>query len=555
MLNLIKSRKNKEGGSKGNKRSGSKSEKTGRNRNEKNRNNIGKGNVVTATNPINTASTESKNTNAVLNDPTVQQLYHHYYSIAEGGGPSSEVETVRENPHTLPSDSHLLPNRLVNANNAKKGLQYDLEVPIDQSFPPSTNETKDSSVSIQQNIGSISDLTKTAGDLKTTGSNKPSNRTGGRSVDKNSNIMQEAMERPSSRSSMVGGSKRTNQPKLGTGGVGSTVPGGKHWMQQPQNTYLFEDDPGIMSEVETSSTRFRRTSSSGRDSKYSASPSNSGASQLGAPHPSTGLRHPRTSPNQNIAANNQNHPMSYLSPNLGMFTDEDPGIMSEAETASTTRGGSKRSSGSSGGSSSHRSRVSIPSMGSNSLSHNNKPQNPANSQTRSVQFRYPIVSHQYPGSVGSHNHSATGNSLFDEDPGIMSEAETSSTPGRRRGQLLRGNGSGGSAVHPQHHTHHHITHNKHDSDLLPVVRTPSKTLERPLGIVFLIYRGETKRALLPNEITSIITVKVRKLIIQLRKSMFPKPQRINFKISYMMIIGLFVEIKFNSSHNDLFIFV
>ena len=30
MLNLIKSRKNKEGGSKGNKRSGSKSEKTGR---------------------------------------------------------------------------------------------------------------------------------------------------------------------------------------------------------------------------------------------------------------------------------------------------------------------------------------------------------------------------------------------------------------------------------------------------------------------------------------------------------------------------------------------
>ncbi|XP_075155880.1 coiled-coil domain-containing protein CG32809 isoform X1 [Haematobia irritans] len=42
---------------------------------------------------------------------------------------------------------------------------------------------------------------------------------------------------------------------------------------------------------------------------------------------------------------------------------------------------------------------------------------------------------------------------------------------------------------------------------LPVVRTPSKTLERPLGLVFLQYRSETKRALLPNEITSIDTVR------------------------------------------------
>ncbi|XP_030745045.1 coiled-coil domain-containing protein AGAP005037 isoform X5 [Sitophilus oryzae] len=70
--------------------------------------------------------------------------------------------------------------------------------------------------------------------------------------------------------------------------------------------------------------------------------------------------------------------------------------------------------------------------------------------------------------------------LFDDDPGIMSEVETSST-GFRRGGKQRSS--------------------------LPVVRTPSKTLERPLGLVFLQYRNETKRALLPNEITSIDTVK------------------------------------------------
>ncbi|XP_072152376.1 coiled-coil domain-containing protein AGAP005037 isoform X2 [Bemisia tabaci] len=70
--------------------------------------------------------------------------------------------------------------------------------------------------------------------------------------------------------------------------------------------------------------------------------------------------------------------------------------------------------------------------------------------------------------------------MFDEDPGIMSEVETSST-GFRRGNKQRSS--------------------------LPVVRTPSKTLERPLGLVFLQYRSETKRALLPNEITSIDTVK------------------------------------------------
>ncbi|XP_047523861.1 coiled-coil domain-containing protein AGAP005037 isoform X5 [Pieris napi] len=69
---------------------------------------------------------------------------------------------------------------------------------------------------------------------------------------------------------------------------------------------------------------------------------------------------------------------------------------------------------------------------------------------------------------------------YDDDPGVMSEVETSST-GFRRGGKQRSS--------------------------LPVVRTPSKTLERPLGLVFLQYRNETKRALLPNEITSLDTVK------------------------------------------------
>lgn len=52
--------------------------------------------------------------------------------------------------------------------------------------------------------------------------------------------------------------------------------------------------------------------------------------------------------------------------------------------------------------------------------------------------------------------------LFDDDPGIMSEVETAST-GFRRGGKQRSS--------------------------LPVVRTPSKTLERPLGkcINFLCY--------------------------------------------------------------------
>ena len=72
--------------------------------------------------------------------------------------------------------------------------------------------------------------------------------------------------------------------------------------------------------------------------------------------------------------------------------------MSEAETASTTRG--KRSSIRNN---------SIPSIGY-------KP------QQRSVQFRYPV---------------AQFHSLFDEDPGIMSEADTSSTSSRKRRQQIK----------------------------------------------------------------------------------------------------------------------
>ena len=499
MLNLIKSRKNKEGGSKGNKRSGSKSEK--RSRNEKNRN-PGKGyNVTTSAVPSVNVSvgSEAVSSGSILNDTTVQQLYQHYYSIAEGSESGVETKKIEGNTPLLQSESHLLPTR---STNPSKDIEKSSEVAVDLGLTTSINEAKEQSVSIKKKIGSQTNLGQ-PNDRKITEENKINHRITGKSIDNNSNIMQEPMERPSSRSSMIGGGKRTNQPKLGTGG--GIGPGNKNWSQQSHNTYLFEDDPGIMSEVETSSTRFRKTSNS-RDSKHSVTINNSGAPVNSRTHLIAAPRHPRTSPNQYTAVSGQNYSMAYLSPNPAIFNDDDPGIMSEAETASTTRGGSKRGSGPSSGSN-HRGRVSIPSMGSNSLSISGKNANVTNSQPRSVQFRYPIVSHQYPGSVGNHNHAGNSN-LFEDDPGIMSEAETSSTPGRRRGQLLRGHTNGGGAAHTKLRMNPAV---KHDSDVLPVVRTPSKTLERPLGIVFLIHRGETKRALLPNEITSIITVKVRLL--------------------------------------------
>ncbi|XP_050418777.1 SRC kinase signaling inhibitor 1 isoform X2 [Patella vulgata] len=42
---------------------------------------------------------------------------------------------------------------------------------------------------------------------------------------------------------------------------------------------------------------------------------------------------------------------------------------------------------------------------------------------------------------------------------------------------------------------------------LPIVRTPSSTLDRTLGLAFLVYGTETKKCLLPNEITTLDTVR------------------------------------------------
>ncbi|XP_074604445.1 coiled-coil domain-containing protein AGAP005037 isoform X7 [Brevipalpus obovatus] len=83
-------------------------------------------------------------------------------------------------------------------------------------------------------------------------------------------------------------------------------------------------------------------------------------------------------------------------------------------------------------------------------------------------------------SVSQYHFPLVPSSVFDEDPGIMSEVETSAT-GFRRSTKARAS--------------------------LPIVRTPSKTQDRSLGLVFLQYRNETKRALLPNEITSVDTVR------------------------------------------------
>ena len=150
MLNLIKSRKNKEGGSKGNKRSGSKSEKNGRNRNEKNRN-VDKGyNVSISTTPSVNVSTSSGgiSSGSILNDSTVQQLYEHYYSIAEVNDPGIEPKLIEENTHTLQSESHLLPT--TRSTNPIEDIGNSSEVPIDLGLSKSINESKEQSVSIQK---------------------------------------------------------------------------------------------------------------------------------------------------------------------------------------------------------------------------------------------------------------------------------------------------------------------------------------------------------------------------------------------------------------------
>lgn len=94
----------------------------------------------------------------------------------------------------------------------------------------------------------------------------------------------------------------------------------------------------------------------------------------------------------------------------------------------------------------------------------------------------------------------------EEDIGIMSEAETSST-GFRRSSKIRAS--------------------------LPIVRTMSKTLDRSLGLVFLQYRNVTKRSLLPNEITSMDTVKalyVRSFPRELTMAYFDDRDRVRIYI-------------------------
>ncbi|RWS13455.1 coiled-coil domain-containing protein CG32809-like isoform X14 [Dinothrombium tinctorium] len=107
-----------------------------------------------------------------------------------------------------------------------------------------------------------------------------------------------------------------------------------------------------------------------------------------------------------------------------------------------------------------------------SASHSSHPPHPTLRQNIPIQSQVQ--------NMLSHPVNAVSSTLFDDDPGIMSEVETSAT-GFRRSIKARSS--------------------------LPIVRTPSKTQDRSLGLVFLQYRNETKRALLPNEITSMDTVK------------------------------------------------
>lgn len=97
--------------------------------------------------------------------------------------------------------------------------------------------------------------------------------------------------------------------------------------------------------------------------------------------------------------------------------------------------------------------------------------------------------------------------LFDEDPGIMSEVETAST-GFRRLNKIRSS--------------------------LPIVRmTMSKTTDRSLGLVFLQFKNETKKSLLPNEITSFDTVKalfVRSFPNQLNMDYFEDKNRVRIYV-------------------------
>ena len=96
--------------------------------------------------------------------------------------------------------------------------------------------------------------------------------------------------------------------------------------------------------------------------------------------------------------------------------------------------------------------------------------------------------------------------LFDEDSGIMSEVETAST-GFRRLNKIRAS--------------------------LPIVRTMSKTTDRSLGLVFLQYNNSTKKSLLPNELTSLDTIKalfVRSFPNQLTMNFFEDKNRVRIYV-------------------------
>lgn len=122
------------------------------------------------------------------------------------------------------------------------------------------------------------------------------------------------------------------------------------------------------------------------------------------------------------------------------------------------------------------------------------PTTSSSSQTRDSSSLHPILlvipgGPPTPGSARDHStpqhlpkgRTSTSGGFYDDDPGIMSEVETSATGNFKRASRVRSS--------------------------LPIVRTPSKSHDRSLGLVFLQYRTETKRALLPNEVTSLDTVK------------------------------------------------
>ncbi|XP_065559078.1 coiled-coil domain-containing protein CG32809-like isoform X3 [Artemia franciscana] len=105
-------------------------------------------------------------------------------------------------------------------------------------------------------------------------------------------------------------------------------------------------------------------------------------------------------------------------------------------------------------------------------------------KSQQIQQRY-FASGQFD-SLRSQSPCDSLNSLpCDEDPGLVSETESINSDIVANKRL---------GIKPR-------------ASALPVIRTPSKTMEKPLGSVFLQYRSETKRATLPNEVTTIDTVR------------------------------------------------